>query len=181
MTTIVAVAVVQWHWGLADLHHFAPGFPIYCIYTNIQRIFFPEFSEEKLGCAHYLKQGWYCSASKQNDPAHVKEWSANHVLSGLWLQHLIIARSRQRKSLGLSKKQETLETVQREESMMWEKVIYLTGQKTNCDLQRRIVIVGHFVARKQGIRNLKKGYAIRCMIKANTDAQLLLKCANWKF
>ena len=39
------------------------------IYTQIFRTYlFPEFSEEKLGCAHYLKKGWYCSASKQNDP-----------------------------------------------------------------------------------------------------------------
>ena len=28
----------------------------YRIYANIPRIFFPEFSEEKLGCADYLKQ-----------------------------------------------------------------------------------------------------------------------------
>ena len=47
---------------------YSQGYNIYCIYTNIPRIFFPEFTEEKLGCAHYLKQGWYCSASKQNDP-----------------------------------------------------------------------------------------------------------------
>ena len=40
----------------------------YRIYANILCIFFPEFSKEKLGCSHYLKQGWYCSASKQNDP-----------------------------------------------------------------------------------------------------------------
>ena len=32
---------------------------------------FLEFSEEKLGCVHYLKQGWYCSASKQI-PSRVK-------------------------------------------------------------------------------------------------------------
>ena len=43
-------------------------FATFRIYANILRIFFLEFSEEKLGCAHYLKQGWYCSASKQNDP-----------------------------------------------------------------------------------------------------------------
>ena len=41
---------------------------IYRIYAKIPRIFFLEFSEEKLGCAHYLKQGWYYSASKQKDP-----------------------------------------------------------------------------------------------------------------
>ena len=33
-------------------------------------------------------------------PSRVKEWSVNHVLSGLWVQDLDIARSRQRKSLG---------------------------------------------------------------------------------
>ena len=72
----------------------------YRIYANIPHIFFPEFSKEKLGCTHYLKQGWYCSASKQMIPSHVKEWSANHVLSRLLLQDLVIARSRQKKSLG---------------------------------------------------------------------------------
>ena len=51
-------------------------------------------------------------------------------------------------------------------------------KKTKCDLQRRLVIVGHFAARKRGIWNLKKGYAITCMIKDNTDAQLQVKCAN---
>ena len=51
-------------------------------------------------------------------------------------------------------------------------------KKTKCDLQRRIVIVGHFVARKRGIRNLKKGYATTWIIKDNTDAQLVVKCAN---
>ena len=69
---------------------------IYRIYANIPRIFFPEFSEEKLGCTHYLKQGWYSSASKQMIPSRVKEWSANHV----WLQDLVITRSRQKKNLG---------------------------------------------------------------------------------
>ena len=29
---------------------------IYTVY--ILCIFFPEFSKEKLGCTHYLKQGW---------------------------------------------------------------------------------------------------------------------------
>ena len=54
------------------------------------------------------------------------------------------------------------------------------AQKTKRDLQRRIVglIVGHFAARKRGIRNSKKGYAITWMIKDNTDAQLLVKCAK---
>ena len=52
------------------------------------------------------------------------------------------------------------------------------AQKTNCDLQRRIVIVGNFAARKQGIRSLKKDYAIMWMIKDNMDSQLLVKCAN---
>ena len=33
-------------------------------------------------------------------------------------------------------------------------------RKTKRDLQRIIVIVGDFAARKQGILNLKKGYAI---------------------
>ena len=73
---------------------------VYRIYANIPRIFFLEFSEEKLGCAHYLKQGWYCSASKQMIPSYVKEWSANHVLSRLLLQDLVIACSWQKKSLG---------------------------------------------------------------------------------
>ena len=51
-------------------------------------------------------------------------------------------------------------------------------KKTKRDLQRRIVIVGHFAARKRGIQNLKKGYAITWMIKDNTDAKLLVKRAN---
>ena len=53
-------------------------------------------------------------------------------------------------------------------------------KKTKRDLQRRIVglIVGHFAARKQGIRNFKKGYVITWTIKDNTDAQLLVKCAK---
>ena len=51
-------------------------------------------------------------------------------------------------------------------------------KKPKRDLQRRIVIVGHFAARKRGIRNLKKGYAITWTIKDNTDVQLLVKCAN---
>ena len=51
-------------------------------------------------------------------------------------------------------------------------------KKTKSDLQRRIVIVRHFMARKQCIRNLKKGYAITWTIKDNTDAQLLVKCAK---
>ena len=51
-------------------------------------------------------------------------------------------------------------------------------KKTKRDLQRRIVNVGHFAARKRGIRSLKKGYAITWTIKDNTDAQLLVKCAN---
>ena len=33
-------------------------------------------------------------------------------------------------------------------------------KKQNATLERRIAIVGHFAARKRGIRNLKKGYAI---------------------
>ena len=72
----------------------------YRIFANNPRIFFPEFSEEKLGCAQYLKQGWYRSISKQMIPSRVKEWSANNVLSRLWLQDLVIARSRRKKSLG---------------------------------------------------------------------------------
>ena len=51
-------------------------------------------------------------------------------------------------------------------------------KKQNATLERRIVIVRHFAARKRGIRNLKKGYAITSTIKDNTDAQLLVKCAN---
>ena len=68
----------------------------YRIYANILRICFLEFSEEKLGYAHYLKQCWYYSASKQMIPSRVKEWTANRVLSisRLWLQDLVIARSR---------------------------------------------------------------------------------------
>ena len=53
-------------------------------------------------------------------------------------------------------------------------------KKKKHDLQRRIVglIVGHFTARKRGIQNLKKGYAITWTIKDNADAQLLVKCVN---
>ena len=151
-------------------------------YVNIPRIFFPEFSEEKLGCTHYLKQGWYCSASKQMIPSRIKEWSANHMLS-------MAKRSRYRsftakEKLRIIEEQKTLETVQREESMMWAKVVFMTSKKKHThtqNLERRIVIVGHFAARKRGIRNLKKGYAITWTIKDNMDAQLLMKCANWKF
>ena len=75
----------------------------------------------------------------------------------------------------LTDEAENLETVQREESMMGAKVVFVTGAKKS-DLQRRIVIIGHFAARKQDIRNLKKGYAITWMIKDNMDA--LVKCAN---
>ena len=52
-------------------------------------------------------------------------------------------------------------------------------KKKTRDLKRRIVglIVGHFEARKRGIWNLKKGYAITWMIKDNMDAQLLVKYA----
>ena len=46
---------------------------IYRIYANNPHIFFPEFSEEKLGCAHYSNQGWYRSASKQMIASRVKE------------------------------------------------------------------------------------------------------------
>ena len=45
----------------------------YHIYANIPHICFPEYSKEKLGCMHYLKQGWYCSASKQMTSSRVKE------------------------------------------------------------------------------------------------------------
>ena len=42
---------------------------LYTVYMQIfHTYFFLEFKEEELGCTHYLKQGWYCSASKQNDP-----------------------------------------------------------------------------------------------------------------
>ena len=41
---------------------------IYRIYANNLRIYFLEFSEEKLGCAQYLKQGWYRSRLETNDP-----------------------------------------------------------------------------------------------------------------
>ena len=51
-------------------------------------------------------------------------------------------------------------------------------KKTKCDLQRRIVIVGHFTDRKRGIWNLIKGYSITWIIKDSTDVQLLVKCAN---
>ena len=70
------------------------------IYANNPRIFFPEFCEEKPGYAQYSNQGWYRSASKQMIPSRVKEWSAYHVLGRLWLQDLVIARSRRKKSLG---------------------------------------------------------------------------------
>ena len=39
------------------------------IYMRIFRsYFFWNIAKKKLGCPHYLKQGWYCSTSKQNDP-----------------------------------------------------------------------------------------------------------------
>ena len=52
-------------------------------------------------------------------------------------------------------------------------------KKKKHDLKRRIVglIIGHFAARKRGIRNLKKGYAITWTLKDNMDAQLLVKYA----
>ena len=91
-------------WSVCIIHkhtdHTHQFVTTYRIYANIPRIFFPEFSEEKLGCTHYLKQCWYCSASKQMIPSHVKELSVNHVLNRLLLQDLVITRSRQKKSLG---------------------------------------------------------------------------------
>ena len=51
-------------------------------------------------------------------------------------------------------------------------------KKKKRNLERRIVIVRHFAARKRGIQNLKKGYVITWMLKDNKDAQLLVKCAN---
>ena len=51
-------------------------------------------------------------------------------------------------------------------------------KKTKCDLQRLIVNIGHFAARKRGFWSLKKGCAITWTIKHNTDVQLLVKCAN---
>ena len=76
---------------------------------------------------------------------------------------------------------EHIENRAAEISMMWAKVVFETGAKKKTrKLQGRIVIVEHFAARKRGIRNLKKGYAIAWMIEDNTDAQLLVKCANWK-
>ena len=51
-------------------------------------------------------------------------------------------------------------------------------KKTKLNLQRRIVIIGHFAARKRGIWSLKKGCAIMWTIKDNTDVQLLVKCTN---
>ena len=56
----------------------------------------------------------------------------------------------------------------------------MTGAKTKCDFKRQIVIVGHFVARKQNIWNLKKGCAIMWTIKDNTDAQLLYQI-QWNY
>ena len=53
-------------------------------------------------------------------------------------------------------------------------------QKTKLDLQKRIVIVGHFAARKLGIRSLKKGCVITQTIKDNTDTQLLVKLYQLK-
>ena len=55
----------------------------------------------------------------------------------------------------------------------------LAQKKKKHDLQRIVcLIVGHFAARKGGIRNLKKGYAITWTIKDNKDAQLLVKYAK---
>ena len=69
----------------------------------------------------------------------------------------------------------------KEKLMIWceWKLYSWLAQKTKHDLQRRIVIVGHFAARRQGIRSLRKGCAIMWTIKDNMDAQLLVKCANW--
>ena len=57
---------------LADSNSILNRWKDYRIYTNILHIFFPEFSKEKLGCVHYLKQHWYCSASKQMIPSRIK-------------------------------------------------------------------------------------------------------------
>ena len=59
--------------NLWSADHWWSMIKFYRIYTNIPHIFFPEFSEEKLGCAHYMKQGWFCSASQQMIPSRVKE------------------------------------------------------------------------------------------------------------
>ena len=40
----------------------------YRLYANNPRIFFPEFSEEKLGCAQYLKQRLVLLCLETNDP-----------------------------------------------------------------------------------------------------------------
>ena len=128
---IVTEGMWQHHWCMCVSRNIK-----YRIYANFPRIFYLEFSEEKLGCAHYLKQGWYCSTSKEMILSCVKEWSANHVLGRLLLQDLDIARSRQKKSLGKLKKRKTLETMQQEERTMWAKVVFVTGAKNKMLLEK---------------------------------------------
>ena len=59
-----------------------------------------------------------------------------------------------------------------------ESCIHDWHKKTKRDLQRRIVNIGHFAARKRGIWKFKKDYAITWTIKDNTDVQLLVKRAS---
>ena len=96
-------------------------------------------------------------------PSRVKEWSANHVLSMATRSCYCSFMAKEKLRIIEAEK---LETVQREESMMWGKIVFVTGAKNQMRLrEKNIVIVGHFAARKQGIRNLKKGYAITWTIK----------------
>ena len=151
----------------------------YRTYANIPRIFFPELSKEKLGCAQYLKQDWYCSASKQMIPSRVKEWSANHVLVDYGYK-FSLSLIHGEKKLRIIEEAEKLDTVQREESMMWAKVVFVTGAKNKMRLREKNSNHQAFHGQKARHPELeKKGYAITWTIKDNTDAQLLVKCVNW--
>ena len=71
------------------------------VYTRIFRAyFFWNLAKKNWGaCIIWNKVGTAAPPNKMI-PSHVKEWSANHVLSRVWLQDLIITRSQQKKSLG---------------------------------------------------------------------------------
>ena len=72
--------------------------PYICEYSV--HIFFWNLAKKNWGvCIIWNKVGTVPPPNKMI-PSRVKEWGAKHMLSELQLQDLIIARSRQRESLG---------------------------------------------------------------------------------
>ena len=68
------------------------------------------------------------------------------------------------------KKQKILKAVQQEESMMWAKVVFVTGAKNKTRLTERNSNRLAFCGQKARHPELEKGYAITWTIKNNTDA-----------